>query len=155
MRQFDNIFHVTRWRFIRKSAANGRQSFCSLGGCWSDTLTNAHTPQQRPLFADLPAAPRKMNGWLWKHNDYITLKVSLSRRAKLGHVFGWLLLSPNADPYQLRFNNSKIPFWFIPGIRSQDLILCACQCHQENKCGVESVQKLIGRFPAHVCFVRG
>lgn len=104
-------------------------------GCWSDTLTNAHTPQQRPLFADLPAAPRKMNGWLWKHNDYITLKVSLSRRAKLGHVFGWLLLSPNADPYQLRFNNSKIQFWFIPGIRSQDLILCACQCHQENKCG--------------------
>lgn len=124
-------------------------------GCWSDTLTNAHTPQQRPLFADLPAAPRKMNGWLWKHNDYITLKVSLSRRVKLGHVFGWLLLSPNADPYQLRFNNSKIPFWspeFEARIWSCVRASVIKRINAEEE---ESVQKLIGRFPAHVCFVRG
>lgn len=115
----------------------------SLVGVLKATLTYLRpNPSGHCLLISLP-----LGKWMGGYGS-ITITSHLKCRyrgteAEVRPRFGWLLLSPNADPYQLRFNNSKIKFWFIPGTAKRTFDpVCVPVCHQQNKCWDRRVQSL-------------
>lgn len=145
MRQFDNIFHATR-RKMRGGAF-------ARWGAKSDAYLLTPKPQ-RPLFADQPA-PRKMNGWLWKHNDYITLKVSLSRKRgrSTAPFSGGYCCPPTLIHINYVLIILKLSFDSSLARQSEHLILCACQC-VINRINVETEQSRAYRTIPSSCVFR-